>query len=339
MRAYTSDRQTVLIWHWDTNPHTPRLSRARRSSAKGQKTGDGKKSAGAWHCDINSHWFAPPFEDTLRGDTLAGPRSRKLNCVRDHPHGRQHTTKTARITAREFAIDTSSQTRGKWGARPLPLRAYPPHPDQRISLNQPHASLDCPLINAMLVGRSSTPSPRPEPKRHLHRCRCPRPTSMQGSPPLAQASLPAKSSRRRQRVVRACDPLTPSLPPCCFSTWSSETTMRAPLQPMGCPSETAPPLTFTLDGSKSSIRLLTTETTENASLISSPTRGIEQRNRWGREGMWQGTEQGASSLEQSVRLVHGVSPYVLQNVWLVQWCELQRDYRKSLRRSAPLRRV
>jgi hypothetical protein len=44
--------------------------------------------------------------------------------------------------------------------------------------------------------------------------------------------------------------------------------MRAPDAPIGWPSATAPPHTFTFAGSSSSSRLFATDTTENASLIS-----------------------------------------------------------------------
>mmetsp|Transcript_49442 Transcript_49442/g.128977 ORF Transcript_49442/g.128977 Transcript_49442/m.128977 type:complete len:283 (+) Transcript_49442:339-1187(+) len=63
-------------------------------------------------------------------------------------------------------------------------------------------------------------------------------------------------------------PAAPTLPPFCWSTWSSVTTIRAPLAPIGCPRATAPPLTLTFSGSRLSSRLLATETTEKASLIS-----------------------------------------------------------------------
>ena len=44
--------------------------------------------------------------------------------------------------------------------------------------------------------------------------------------------------------------------------------MRAPLAPIGWPSATAPPLTFTRASSTPSIRTLLSATDENASLIS-----------------------------------------------------------------------
>ena len=59
-------------------------------------------------------------------------------------------------------------------------------------------------------------------------------------------------------------PAAPSRAPFCLSTESRVTTMRAPLQPIGWPMETAPPLTLTLAGSRPSSWLLASETTENA---------------------------------------------------------------------------
>ena len=45
-------------------------------------------------------------------------------------------------------------------------------------------------------------------------------------------------------------------------------TIRAPLAPIGWPSATAPPFTFTISGSTSSMRALWIGTAANASLIS-----------------------------------------------------------------------
>ena len=60
----------------------------------------------------------------------------------------------------------------------------------------------------------------------------------------------------------------PIFPLFCLSTCNNVTTILAPEAPKGCPMDTAPPLTFTLDASKFNNLLLTNPTTENASLSS-----------------------------------------------------------------------
>src|SRR3954452_11291964 len=60
----------------------------------------------------------------------------------------------------------------------------------------------------------------------------------------------------------------PVLAPRSAIACSGVTRMRAPEAPIGWPSATAPPHTLTLLGSSPSCLLLTTATTENASLIS-----------------------------------------------------------------------
>jgi hypothetical protein len=54
----------------------------------------------------------------------------------------------------------------------------------------------------------------------------------------------------------------------CSNTFNSVTIIRAPEHPRGCPSDTAPPLTFTLSLSKPKILELARPTTANASLNS-----------------------------------------------------------------------
>mmetsp|Transcript_38220 Transcript_38220/g.80079 ORF Transcript_38220/g.80079 Transcript_38220/m.80079 type:complete len:238 (+) Transcript_38220:28-741(+) len=68
-------------------------------------------------------------------------------------------------------------------------------------------------------------------------------------PPLQMAAAPMRLSRR----MRLCRRVH---------------TMRAPEQPMGCPSASAPPVTSTFAGSSLSRRMLAIDTTENAWLIS-----------------------------------------------------------------------
>src|SRR5690606_27057172 len=60
----------------------------------------------------------------------------------------------------------------------------------------------------------------------------------------------------------------PMPPPRRFNSYANVRIMRAPLAPIGCPSATDPPLTFTFSASKSAIFERATATAANASLIS-----------------------------------------------------------------------
>src|SRR5690349_12345461 len=60
----------------------------------------------------------------------------------------------------------------------------------------------------------------------------------------------------------------PSPPPFRRSSWTIVPRMRPPLAPIGCPSATAPPFTFTFSGSAPSIFTELSATDENASLTS-----------------------------------------------------------------------
>src|SRR5690606_14929507 len=63
-------------------------------------------------------------------------------------------------------------------------------------------------------------------------------------------------------------PIAAIPPPLRRSSWTADSTNRAPLAPMGCPRATAPPLTLTFSGSTPRRRLEMIETLANASLIS-----------------------------------------------------------------------
>src|SRR5690606_33176392 len=58
----------------------------------------------------------------------------------------------------------------------------------------------------------------------------------------------------------------PMPPPRRFNSYANVRIMRAPLAPIGCPSATDPPLTFTFSASKSAIFELASATAANASL-------------------------------------------------------------------------
>src|SRR5256886_2648422 len=69
----------------------------------------------------------------------------------------------------------------------------------------------------------------------------------------------------------------PTFAPRRLSSCASVSTRRAPLAPIGCPSATAPPLTFTRSSSSRSIRVELIATDANASLISTSSRSSASR--------------------------------------------------------------
>ena len=63
-------------------------------------------------------------------------------------------------------------------------------------------------------------------------------------------------------------PAAPILPPFCFNTFIRVTMILEPELPRGCPNDTAPPFTFTIDGSRFNIFIFASPTTEKASFSS-----------------------------------------------------------------------
>src|SRR5439155_8929437 len=111
------------------------------------------------------------------------------------------------------------------------------------------------LLAKAVVTRDAAEHPRPQAAAHAHRLR---PRS------LAHTSMSSASPWPPPEQIAA----RPSPPPLRCSSWIIVARILAPEAPIGCPSATAPPFTFTRSGSAPSISTELSATDEKASLIS-----------------------------------------------------------------------